>query len=56
MGHYLRCPLCQRLVPVLEELASTYGEHMTFATVDLDDNAATGRATASRRGQRWSSS
>ncbi len=38
------CPLCQQLTPVLEDVAETYGEHMTVATVDLDDNVATARA------------
>ncbi len=35
------CPPCLRLVPMYEEFANEYGDKMTFAKLNTDDNQMT---------------
>ena len=34
------CPLCEKLLPTLEELADHYGDTIKFCTVNTDDQRA----------------
>ncbi|MGZ3679973.1 MAG: thioredoxin family protein, partial [Ktedonobacterales bacterium] len=35
------CPPCLRLAPIFEEFAAEYGDKMTFAKLNTDDNQMT---------------
>jgi thioredoxin 1 len=38
------CPPCHRIAPVLAELAAEFGDQMTIAKIDTDENPASMRA------------